>query len=186
MIINAYLRGESVMKKNVLIMVIILGTIIGCSNQETKKVVDNEISNTNDEAKFWKVEQSGFTTPEGEYELVGEVGKYGILRKPFVVEEENEYTWYFWIDDKNKLNEMIGKKVELYGISEKSVEKQLLSTSKIEKINNDDPEVPMSELSLKFNAVLELPIKGKWKIESYVDDNLLNATIVFVEGKDGL
>ncbi len=171
------------MKKIVIIMFIILSNVVGCSNQESKKVENKEVSTTtNEDAKFWKITTSSFQIGNENYELLGEVGKYGLLSKPFVVEKEDTYTLYLWNEDKDKFNEMIGKKVELFGISEQSEEKHLLTTTTIEKLNNNNPEAPDSDLTLKFDAVLGLPIKGKWKVESYVDENLLDATILFVEG----
>jgi hypothetical protein len=171
------------MKKMVLLLLIVLSTVVGCSNQESKKIENKATSTVNEEAKFWKVTESGFESGNESFGLIGEVGKFGFLDKTLKVDQKDKYTFILWVEDKAKLDEMIGKKVELYGISEKSTEKLFLTTSTIEKLSNDDPKVPMNDLSVKFDAVLKLIRTGKWKIEAHVDDHLLGSTILFVEHK---
>ncbi|MGN7178568.1 hypothetical protein BK139_19700 [Paenibacillus sp. FSL R5-0490] len=160
--------------------------IAGCSNEETKDVKNVEKSTEN--IAQVPIKQASFESfsDKKTYEIIGEMEKFALFKKPFEVEKEDTYTWLVWIENQEKAEELIGKEVEIFGTNERTKEKELLTSSNIEKLTSDDPQFPGSELAVKFYAKLKLLRKGKWKIESYVDNELLGSTVIYVEGKDEL
>lgn len=171
------------MKK--ILILFLLFSIVGCSKPELNEVKDIENVENANKITHLPIIQSGFVTTQNEsYEFLGEIGEFGVLKKTFKVDVEDTYTWILWGDDKNKLDEMVGQEVKLYGINEKTNEKEFLAASTIEELSEDDPEVPESNLSLKFNTYIKPTRKGKWQVDSYVDNNLIGTIIIYVEGKD--
>lgn len=81
------------------------------------------------------------------------------------------------LKDKNNVDKLLGKEVKLYWTSESLDIEQLIATSKIEKLSDSDPKIPDELFNLKFDVTFTLPAKGKWKVDSYLDDKLLGTTV---------
>jgi hypothetical protein len=80
---------------------------------------------------------------------------------------------------------LLGKEVKLYWNSESPGVEQLIATSKIDRLSDSDLKIPDEIFNLKFDVTFTLPAKGKWKVDSYIDDKLLGTTVFYVQGKDG-
>ncbi|MCM3090912.1 MULTISPECIES: hypothetical protein [unclassified Cytobacillus] len=124
------------------------------------------------------------TTPETiptdnvSIDLYGEVGKYGLVRGTFRVENEGKHTWYLWVDP-DKKEELIGKKVTITGINEKDKNAEMdLGVSDIAELLTDEAKIiPDSMNALKFESTITPPREGKWKINTFVDDTILGTTV---------
>jgi hypothetical protein len=164
-----------------LLMFFILN-LFGCSNEESKPVPKEN----NETIRHLALSQSmGFEIPENKsYELLGQIGEYGLLSKHFKIDKKAKFTWLF-LKDKNSVDKLLGKEVKLYWNSESPDVEQLIATSKIERLSESDLKIPDEFFNLKFDVTFTLPAKGKWKVDSYIDDKLLGTTVFNVQGKNG-
>jgi hypothetical protein len=177
-------RSGNLKKVYIALIIFFLLNLIGCSNSnEESQPVTKENNETVKHLALSK--ETGFEIPENKsYDILGEMGKYGLLGKNFKIDKKTKFTWLLH-KDKNNVDELIGKEVKLYWTSESPDVEQLLATSKIEKLTDSDPQIPDEFFNLKFNVTFKLPAKGKWKVDSYLDDKLLGTTVFYVEGRNG-
>ncbi|UII54428.1 hypothetical protein LS684_12130 [Cytobacillus spongiae] len=175
------------MNKNLIFGVILLFSLIGCSNQETAEVEKESKSYaTNEEIKSWSYSQlSTIETENGEVSLTGEVGSFGLVVDTFRKETEHTFTWYLWVDDINKQNELIGEKVTINGISEKDKGNELfLAEGIIEPLTQEELlQIPNDNNIVKFLANIKPMRDGKWKLKPFLNEKLLGTSVVIVEGK---
>jgi hypothetical protein len=177
-------RGVSGNLKKIffILLIFFVLNLVGCSNEETKPVSKEN----NESVKYLSLtKQTSFASSENNsYDILGDMGNYGLLGKNFKIDKKTKFTWLLH-KDKNNVDELIGKEVKLYWTSESAEVEQLQVTSKIEKLSDSDLQIPDDFFNLKFNVTLKLPAKGKWKVDSYLDDKLLGTTVFYVEGRNG-
>jgi hypothetical protein len=177
-------RSGNLKKVYIALIIFFLFNLIGCSysNEESQPIPKEN----NETVKHLALSQeTSFETSENKsYDIFGEMGNYGLLGKTFKIDKKTKFTWLL-LKDKNVVDELIGKEVKLYWTSESPDVEQLLATSKIEKLSDSDLQIPADFFNLKFNVTFKLPAKGKWKVDSYLNDKLLGTTVLYVEGRNG-
>jgi len=145
----------------------------------------NENFSTHEDYKSWVTnETSSVQTVNGSVQFIGEIGSFGLISEVFRIDIENTYTWFLWVDDKEKQKEMIGEKVIINGISEKDKGNEiLLAEGEIQEVTQDELQVPGSDKVVKFVANIKPMREGKWKLKPYLNEKLLGTTVVTVLGK---
>ncbi|SFA70554.1 hypothetical protein SAMN04488577_0410 [Bacillus sp. cl95] len=91
----------------------------------------------------------------------------------------DNYIWYYWCEDENQKKNLLGKTVQLYGTNEFDKNEILLSTTKIEELTKDDIQFPNHENIVKFQADIKPTKKGRWAIQSFIENQLIGTTNVF-------
>ncbi|MFE8698929.1 hypothetical protein ACFYKT_21900 [Cytobacillus sp. FJAT-53684] len=164
--------------------IIIVGTIIfvtftaGCSNQKENAEVETKNFATHEEYKSW---YNNETFGIGSLNFTGEIGKFAFVNNEvFRVETEKTYTWYYWADAQG----LIGKTVDIYGISEKNKgEELLIATGEIQEATTEEKMIPDSDNLVKIVANIKPIREGKWKLKPYLEEQLLGITVVNVSEK---
>ena len=138
--------------------------LTGCSDEENagaKQVVQKEselaVSDT-------------FTS--GSYTMIGEKGKLGFIyddATTFEAGEPNKYMWHFWGEE----SELDGPFKVIGHNQETNEEIVAFESSELGGPNNGaDAHTPSS---------MQLPSKGIWELDAYVDDELFGTVVVEVE-----
>ncbi|WLR51916.1 hypothetical protein LC040_03115 [Bacillus tianshenii] len=163
------------MRKSVLVMgLVALFSISGCTEPQTQSGNPNTPEYINE----WKPSETTTVVAGGkEYKLRGEEinkeFKLALLDKDFKLKTENSTTWFIWEDDKVKREKLLGSKVEIYGISQTTEEKELLAATEVTELDGNLPIQLIDEhLAVQFNAPIELPEEGKWKLQVFIEDQL--------------
>lgn len=138
--------------------------LTGCSDEENagaKQVVQKEselaVSDT-------------FTS--GSYTMIGEKGKLGFIyddATTLEAGESNKYMWHFWGEE----SELDGPFKVIGHNQETNEEIVAFESSELGGPNNGaDAHTPSS---------MQLPSKGIWELDAYVDDELFGTVVVEVE-----
>ncbi|KOP78201.1 hypothetical protein [Cytobacillus solani] len=179
------------MKRSLFIGAITLGLLIGCSNEGSKDIEENEqdtiasSEKSTEELKTWNVTtQNSIQIKNENVDLLGEIGDYVLRSDVFRIETEGLYTWYLWTQDQNK-EDLIGKKVSIKGISEKNKGEEMhLSDGEIQELSEDEIlSLPDSDRMVKFEAKITPLREGRWKLKTYLENNLLGTTVISVQAK---
>lgn len=162
-----------------LISVLFLMTLVGCNNIGENE--NREVSPT-----FSLPVTFGDGT-KGEYMLIGEEGKVGLLvesgksgeavEEMFIANKANKHMWYFWGE-----KDSISGDFKVVGIDKEGKEHPVLlsgndkvwqfSNASISPNNGADSHIPSN---------MVFPTSGLWKLEIYFNDKLFEELVINVE-----
>ena len=162
-----------------LISLLFLMTLVGCNNIDKNEI--REVSST-----FSLPVTFGDGT-KGEYLLIGEEGKVGLLvgsgktgevvEEKIIANKESKYMWHFWGDSKT-----ISGDFKIVGTDEKGKEHPVLVSES--KTVWQYPNTPISsndgaDSHIPSNMVF--PTSGLWKLEIYFNEKLFGELVINVK-----
>ena len=162
-----------------LISLLVLMTLVGCNN-----IDKNE---TREESSTFSLPVTYGDGTKGEYLLIGEEGKVGLLvgsgktgevvEEKIIANKESKYMWHFWGDSKT-----ISGDFKIVGTDEKGKEHPVLVSES--KTVWQYPNTPISsndgaDSHIPSNMVF--PTSGLWKLEIYFNEKLFGELVINVE-----
>jgi len=102
---------------------------------------------------------------------IGEKGHLVITNNPFIAGKTQKYMWLFWGNQSN----LVGKIFKVIGSNEKG---EKLTVIKGYSLGGENWDAPASSPS-----GIQLPTKGLWKLDAYVDEKLFGTIVVDVKEK---
>ncbi|MBP1933185.1 hypothetical protein [Ammoniphilus resinae] len=159
-------------------LLILVFVLSGCS---TEKV------DTNAKEETWQISPS-FTipkpSPDGKdvaYGLRGTDGKLAIVDSPVIAGSNNKQLFHFWGGTPEKTEQLFNKKVKVIGTSQEDGKIVTAFESSIGVPNEEIMKPPYHYA--ESVGYLNLPSKGIWKLDAYIEDELFGSIIVDVQEK---
>lgn len=161
-----------------LISLLFLMILVGCNNMDKNETV--EVSST-----FSLPVTFGDGT-KGEYLLIGEEGKFGLLigsgktgevvEEKIIANKESKYMWYFWGDSKTFSGDF-----KIVGTDEKGKQHPVLVSENItvEHYPNT-PISPNNDADSHIPSNMVFPTNGLWKLEIYFNEKLFGELVINV------
>lgn len=157
--------------KNLILLIISLIILSGCSNETVKPNVENwEESATL--VREIVVSDDG---QKGDFVFrIGDNGKFGFGEYgPFIAGESQKYMWHFWGE-----KEILTKSIKVIGVSRETGEEVTVinepSANSLSPNTGADHHVP---------SKMSLPSSGLWKLKVYFGDDLFGNVVVNVKDK---
>lgn len=148
----------------------------GCSEKtETAKEEDWNIS------PAFSISKPG---PDGKavpYGLRGIEGKLAIVDGSVIAETDNKQLFHFWGGTPEKTEQLFNKQVKVIGTSKENGKTVTAFESSI-GVPNEETIKPPHHYAESV-GYLNLPSKGIWKLDAYIEDELFGSIIVDVQEK---
>lgn len=172
--------------KKVLISICTFLLLTGCSNESSSSVKQNDTSPSSEtKTEEWQVSPS-FTIPKPgpngkdvPYGLRGVKGKFAIVDAPVKAGTNNKQLPHFWGGTPEKTEELFNKQVKIVGTSKEDGKTVTAFESSIGVPNKDIIKPPHHYA--ESVGYLNLPSKGIWKLDAYIEDNLFGSIIIEVQ-----
>lgn len=172
--------------KNILISICAFMLLTGCSSENSSSVKQNNTptsSETNTEE--WQVSPT-FTIskpgPSGKdvpYGLRGVKSKFAIIDGPVKAGINNKQLPHFWGGTPEKTEQLFNKQVKIIGTSKEDGKTVTAFESSI-GVPNEEIVKPPHHYAESV-GYLNLPSKGIWKLDAYIEDNLFGSIIIKVQ-----
>jgi uncharacterized protein YceK len=172
--------------KSVLIFICTFLLLTGCSSEKTTSIKENNVPTSSEEiVEEWTVspaftiskpDSNGKDVPFG---LIGVNGKLAIVDAPIKAGENNKQLFHFWEETPEKTEQLFNKQVKVNGISKEDGKTVTVFESSI-GVPNEEIVKPPHHYAESV-GYLNLPSKGIWKLEAYVEDTLFSSIIVEVQ-----
>ena len=166
-------------------------TIYLLSSSSVKEVYDfvnkSKLSKTEAVQEDWNISPT-FTIskpgPDGKdvaYGLRGIDGKLAIVDGPVIAGTNNKQLFHFWGGTPEKTEQLFNKKVKVIGTSKENGETVTAFESSI-GVPNEEIIKPPHHYAESV-GYLNLPSKGIWKLDAYIEDELFGSIIIDVQEK---
>ena len=122
--------------------------------------------------------------PDGKdvaYGLRGIDGKLAIVDGPVIARANNKQLFHFWGGTPEKTEQLFNKKVKVIGTSKENGETVTAFESSI-GVPNEEIIKPPHHYAESV-GYLNLPSKGIWKLDAYIEDELFGSIIIDVQEK---
>lgn len=172
--------------KNIFISIFTFLLLTGCSSENSSAVKENNTP-TSSETKMdeWQVSPT-FTIskpgPNGKdvpYGLRGVKGKFAIVDAPVNAGTNNKQLPHFWGGSTKKTEQLFKKHVKIIGTSKEDGKTVTAFESSI-GVPNEDIVKPPHHYAESV-GYLNLPSKGIWKLDAYIENNLFGSIIIEVQ-----
>ncbi|WP_078427551.1 hypothetical protein [Alkalihalobacterium alkalinitrilicum] len=157
-------------------LLILAFALTGCSTEKT---------DTNAKEETWQVSPA-FTIskpgPDGKdvpYGLKGIDGKLAIVDGPVIAGTNNKQLFHFWGGTPEKTEQLFKKQVKVIGTSKENGKTVTAFESSI-GVPNEEIIKPPHHYAESV-GYLNLPSKGIWKLDAYIEDELFGSIIVDVQ-----
>ncbi|MFJ7981597.1 DUF4871 domain-containing protein [Lysinibacillus xylanilyticus] len=166
-------------KMIMLIPVLFLMTLVGCNNIDENE--NREVSPT------FSLPVTFDDGTKGEYLLIGEEGKVGLLvgsgktgeavEEKFIANKANKHMWYFWGE-----KDSISGDFKVLGIDKEGKEHPVLlsGNNKVWQFS-DFSNSPNDGADSHIPSNMVFPTSGLWKLEIYFNDKLFGKLVINVE-----
>jgi hypothetical protein len=169
--------------KGFLVFICTFLLLTGCSSESKTSIKENNVPTSSvEKVEEWKVSPA-FTISKPDsngddvpYGLIGVNGKLAIVDAPIKAGTNNKQLFHFWGGTPEKTEELFNKQVKVKGISKEDGKTVTAFESSI-GVPNEEIVKPPHHYAESV-GYLNLPSKGIWKLEAYVEDNLFSSIIV--------
>ncbi|TDL82419.1 hypothetical protein [Peribacillus frigoritolerans] len=172
--------------KNFLISICTFLLLTGCSSENSSSVKQNNTpASSETTTKEWQVSPY-FTIskpgPNGKdvpFGLRGVKGKLAIVDAPVKAGTNNKQLPHFWGGTPEKTEQLFNKQVKIIGTSKEDGKTVTAFKSSI-GVPNEEVVKPPHHYAESV-GYLNLPSKGIWKLDVYIEDNLFGSIIIEVQ-----
>jgi uncharacterized protein YceK len=172
--------------KNFLISICTFLLLTGCSSENSSSVKQNNTpASSETTSKEWQVSPS-FTIPKPgsngkdvPYDLRGVKGKFAIIDGPVKAGINNKQLPHFWGGTPEKTEQLFNKQVKIIGTSKEDGKTVTAFESSI-GVPNEEIIKPPHHYAESV-GYLNLPSKGIWKLDAYIEENLFGSIIIEVQ-----
>jgi outer membrane lipoprotein-sorting protein len=166
-------------------------TIYSLSSSSVKEVYDfvnkSKLAKTEAVQEDWDISPAFTISKPGAdgkdiaYGLRGIDGKLAIVDGPVIAEANNKELFHFWGGTPEKTEQLFNKKVKVVGTSKEYGETVTAFESSI-GVPNEEIIKPPHHYAESV-GYLNLPSKGIWKLDAYIEDELFGSFIIDVQEK---
>ncbi|MEK4760782.1 DUF4871 domain-containing protein [Viridibacillus sp. FSL E2-0187] len=162
-----------------LISLLFLMTLVGCNNVDKNET--REVSST------FSIPVTFGDGAKGEYLLIGEEGKVGLLvgsgktgeviEEKIIANKSNKYMWYFWGE-----KDSISGDFKVVGTDEEGKEHPVLLSGKDKVWQYSNASIsPNDGADSHIPSYMVFPTSGLWKLEVYFNEKLFGELVINVE-----
>ncbi|MEW9673673.1 hypothetical protein [Ammoniphilus sp. 3BR4] len=159
-------------------LLILAFALTGCSTEQTDPSESEETWQVSPAFTITKQGPDGKDVPYG---LRGTEGKLAIVDGPVIAGKKNKQLFHFWGGTPEKTEQLFHKQVKVIGKSKENGKTVTAFESSI-GVRNEEIIKPPHHYAESV-GYLNLPQKGIWKLEAYIEDELFGSMIVDVQEK---
>lgn len=166
-------------------------TIYTLSSSSIKEVYEfvnkSNLAKTEDIQEDWNISPAFTISKPGQdgkdvpYGLRGFKGKLAIVDGPVIGGVNNKELFHFWGGTPEKTEQLFNKKVKVIGTSKENGETVIAFESSI-GVPNEEIIKPPHHYAESV-GYLNLPSKGIWKLDAYIEDELFGSIIIEAQEK---
>jgi hypothetical protein len=171
------------MMKKLFILFIFIGfALVGCSqkpNNEVSEATTETVKEDWNISPAFTISKPGSDGKDVDYVVRGIDGKLAIVDGPVMAMANNKELFHFWGGTPEKTEQLFGKKVKVIGTSKENGETVTAFEGSIGFPNEEIIKPPHHYA--ESVGYLNLPSKGIWKLDAYIEDELFGSIVIEVQ-----